>query len=105
MLDKLKNTTSCHGCGCKEITESRQFNKHSNGHWNESVQFRCGYKAQFSPNFMRIIDESECEQSPEHKHMLEKRKAFKLKLAQFIEGGKVDDDFKTRLKRSYDLST
>jgi hypothetical protein len=53
---------------------------------------------------MRIIDESACEESKEHKAMIGRQKLFLTKLNLFIEGGKIDDKFKTRLKRAFDIS-
>jgi len=57
-LNEIKEKT-CKCCG--RIISSQIINSiHSNGHWNEYVEFECGRKLHFSPNFMKIIVDKEC---------------------------------------------
>jgi hypothetical protein len=51
---------------CKEqIRESRQWNQHTNGTWNEQVEFRCGARYEFSPNIGGPYPTWLCPKDPE----------------------------------------
>lgn len=54
-------TTRCPDCGCAEVTQATVRDQHSNGHWNEILVFRCGFRQEFSPNFMAVSVQGECE--------------------------------------------
>ena len=63
----LSEVTCCPKCGKTEVKETRKWSKHCNGHWNESIEFTCGAKYEFTPNFMRVGLVSECTWNPEYK--------------------------------------
>ena len=83
---------------CNAIMTSReQKNKHSNGHWNEKVEFSCGSVYRFSPNFMAIENIKSCPDTEEAKQLEKKRDHFALHLVEFIKNFDVDETFKNEV--------
>jgi hypothetical protein len=97
MLEKLKDIKECPHCGCREIKSMEVRNKHTNGHWNEDVKFGCGYHAHFSPNYMKVLEEGECEKSKPYKERMEKRQTFLDKLNNYVRKADIDDKFRERV--------
>jgi hypothetical protein len=102
-LDKI-NITACPDCGCKRIRKAVKENQHTNGHWNESVEFTCGFTIAFSPNFVShgVHESKPCEDTIEHKEKLSKRRAFKTKLKAYIKRSSIDEDFKKSVLRTFE---
>ncbi len=59
-------------------------NKHSNGHWNEEIEFSCGHITEFSPNYMAASVKRWCTHTASYKATAEKRKAFLAGLTAFV---------------------
>ncbi|WP_338923660.1 hypothetical protein V0M98_36155 (plasmid) [Pseudomonas silesiensis] len=66
-VKRLTEITACQKCGNNEIVEKRSWQRHSNGHWNESIGFACGVRYDFSPNFMEVGLAKVCTYDPEFK--------------------------------------
>jgi hypothetical protein len=66
-VKRLNEITACQKCGNNEVKEKRQWALHSCGHWNESVEFVCGAKYEFTPNFMKVGLAKVCTYDPEFK--------------------------------------
>lgn len=71
MTEHITHTT-CPDCGAVMISETKN-NKHSNGHWNEEVKFKCGAVFKFSPNFMSVTKSNPCSETDEAKEIKNKR--------------------------------
>jgi hypothetical protein len=53
-LTRLANFPgACKDCGSK-VQVITIFNQHSSGEWNESVEYKCGAKFSFCPNFPNV---------------------------------------------------
>lgn len=91
----------CPICGAIPIAET-QDKRHCNGHFNESRTFQCGCRVEFSPNFMKMGVTRECPQDPKEELKVKQRKISMCKLLTCIEGLKVDEDYKARLKRTFE---
>lgn len=63
--------TKCSMCGAG-ISSEKWEGQHTNGHRNEYRSFDCGKKLRFSPNFMKVLVENDCERNPLHKEIMEK---------------------------------
>jgi len=90
----------CEHCG-RGVSSQTKSHFHSNGNWNEYIEFECGRKLHFSPNFMEIIIEKECPKEKKEVIKNKKRAKFEDKLISFIEDYKlIDDDEKDRVYRA-----
>lgn len=65
-IKRITEVTACRTCGNNSVRETRKWGQHSNGHWNESVEFECGAKYEFTPNFMQVGLASICRQNREY---------------------------------------
>jgi hypothetical protein len=97
-LKELKNETICSDCGAVITSESRS-NFHTNGHWNEYREFKCGRKIHFSPNFMKIIVEVECPKNPTQKRKIAKQKRLVKAITEMVNKSRVTKEYKERLLR------
>ena len=84
-IKRLTDVTRCPLCGCGTVKETRKWAQHCNGHWNESVEFECGQKYEFSPNFMCVGLVADCKQNPQFKARVKLVQEVK---AELIEHGK-----------------
>lgn len=66
-IKRLEEVPACPLCGCSTVKESRKWAQHCSGYWNESVEFDCGQKYEFSPNFMCVGLVYDCKRNPEFK--------------------------------------
>lgn len=103
MLTDIK-TTECPYCKRSEIKRQVQEEKHINEHWNESLEFKCGYKLKYTPNYhpSPAIEVSECQWSSAWKAKIKKREQSIEKVKGFINNLKVDDEFKQSLLGKFD---
>lgn len=96
---ELKNIEEhiCPDCGAG-TKEERKVCQHVNGHWNEHRVFHCGKELHFSPNFMRVVHEGECQRTPKYIARHKREQRFKRKIELVIENGKgVSTKFRARL--------
>ncbi len=93
---------NCPECGA-EVSEERRNSPHTNGYWNEYRVFHCGKELHFSPNFIRVVDNRECQRTPKFLERSKREKRFKRKVELVIENGKgVSTEFRERLLRAID---
>jgi hypothetical protein len=100
-LDHIKDDT-CSDCGAIIVMQSK-INKHTNGHWNEKVEFQCSAVIKWSPNYMSI-DKDCCTPCPNSTKEIKKKEARNLamsKLIKYINKLKVDKDFKESLLNDF----
>ena len=93
-LQNLKYFNGCPICHSRAIM-IKQDHKHTNGYWNEYIEFECGYKIHFSPNFMKEEIDKQC---PFHISEVEKRSKRDIavkKLTNYIKRLDVDEEFKS----------
>jgi len=84
---------------CKSIvTSEHRTNQHSNGHWNEEIEFKCGCEIRFSPNFMKEQILNQCPKHPNKVLKSEKRNKATQKLEKYITRLDVDDEFKNNIR-------
>ncbi len=95
-LNELKYE-SCPVCG-SIVTMEQRSNKHSNGHWNEEIEFKCGHKIRFSPNFMQEQISHSCPKHPNEILKQEKRNNATQKLENYITRLDVDNEFKNNIR-------
>jgi hypothetical protein len=89
---ELKHT-KCPECG-SQIKGVSQDSQHTNGHWFESMTFRCGCIIKFIPNFMKTEFYHACPNTPSYKHQQERRDAALMKLKKYIMKMDVDEEMK-----------
>ena len=94
----------CPTCGW-EVKERRQYDLHTCGQWNKIVQFKCGYKVHYSPNFGKEYVERECINTPRTKLLVSKREDAMKRLISHIENMDVDDEFRESISKSIKYST
>lgn len=100
MTEHITHTT-CPDCGAVIISEM-QHNRHSNGHWNEEVKFKCGSVFRFSPNFMSVTKYKPCSETDEAKEIKTKRLLAREKTIKYIRGLDVDEAFKAKMIERFD---
>ena len=66
MLEHIKENI-CPTCGEKRIEIDTKYSQHTNGHWNETRKFKCGYMLHYSPNYIRVEVKEHCKESEECK--------------------------------------
>jgi predicted RNA-binding Zn-ribbon protein involved in translation (DUF1610 family) len=98
MLEQI-TYTKCPKCGSEIIAQSKS-HQHINGSWNEYMEFYCGYKLHYSPNFKKIIEDKECNRSEEYKEKIKKREDAYIKLHNYIDKLEVDQEYKDKIKKS-----
>ena len=88
----------CPICEAEMIAGGKN-NKHSNGNWNEWREFECGYKLEFSPNFMKVqaARNYSCTNDPKYQEKNLKRKQANVKIASYIGKLDVDKEYKNKL--------
>lgn len=91
----------CPTCG-SELTSYKQYSKHTNGNWNEDVEFRCGHKIHFSPNFMRIEEKEGCPESRQAKIQRIQKDAAQKQLDKFLKKWDIPEQQKE--KAEYELN-
>jgi len=94
-LKELKHK-SCPMCRSRVIM-IYQKNQHSNGHWNEKIEFLCGSIIEFSPNFMWEKTTIECPHNPIEIEKSKKRDIATKKLEKYIARLDVDEAFKSHI--------
>lgn len=99
-VKRLTEITGCPKCGNKDVKEKRQWALHTNGFWNESVEFACGAKYEFSPNFMLVGLAKICTYNPEYKARKELTAAVKAEIFELAKRRGIHDDEMTSLKSS-----
>jgi len=77
-----RNIPNCPYCACTKVKEYRQHSQHCSGQWNTSIQFDCGTKFSYTPNLIRIEQDSMCQRSPEWKARIKKVDEMREKLYQ-----------------------
>ena len=93
-------TTSCPECGCKSVEQYTVKSLHTNGHWNESIKFTCGYNETFSPNFMKVIvDAGSCLWSEKSKQLKLSKDKELQKLLKYASKLKLDEKILAKIKR------
>jgi len=96
IIDKFSEV--CPTCGAT-IKSYHRWNKHSNGYWNESLEYECGCEFKFSPNFMYIELIRICPSDQNYQNKLRCRDAAIEKLRSVIKELDVDDEFLEQLYR------
>jgi len=93
--------TACPECGCTDVRKLEKSNKHSNGQWNERIEFACGLKLHYSPNFQRVDREDDCGQSDRAVSWKSQRKSIAKAMIEAAkhEAGKPDADLGLLLTR------
>ena len=95
-VKRITEVPRCPVCMTQDVRETRKWLLHTNGYWNESIEFSCGAKYEFSPNFMCVGLVSKCRDNKEYRErrdMLPKFKAEIVALAK--ERGVWPEDIKT----------
>lgn len=87
------NKSSCPTCGSRLVREE-QDSQHSNGQWNESQVFACGFSHAYSPNFERVRVAKECPKHPTACKKQRKRELVRDSLSKMLEQADVDEEFK-----------
>lgn len=82
--------TECKCCG-RGIKSQTISHRHTNGNWNEYIEFECGRKLHFSPNYMDILIDKECPKNREEQIKNGKRDKFYQKIISTIENYKLVD--------------
>ncbi len=91
-------TEKCPDCPSR-VTLETQHNQHTNGHWNETRKFACGFEVAYSPNSLRESTTAECKKGPKFTLVESKRKEAGDKLIALLKDLDVDDNFKAPLYR------
>jgi hypothetical protein len=105
------NYTTCPNCQCAAHTvsfehtysyrgEQQEIRVHCNGTRWETIEFLCGRKDQYSPNFSSIVTQSPCRNTVEEKTKLAMRDAADQTLKDAIRGMKVDPEYRAKLFRN-----
>ena len=92
-LQNIKHL-DCPSCGSRRVM-IRQHHKHTNGYWNEDLEFECGCFIHFSPNFMREEFVRQCPFSAAEAEKKDKREKAVKKLENYIKRLDIDEEFKT----------
>lgn len=94
-INRITDVTSCQKCGNSTVKERRTWGQHCSGHWNETVEFDCGAKYEFTPNFMCVGLASICKNNPEFKARRELVDAVREELIAHAESrGLCEEDMK-----------
>jgi len=97
---KLKDLkySGCPTCLARVETETQR-SQHTNGHWFESVTFKCGCRIEYLPNYCREEVVTQCPKH--HKEVAKKAKQDEAmrKLRRYISRMDVDEDYKEQLTR------
>ena len=99
-LQEIKEET-CSVCGSRAYRE-RQEHRHCNGHWNEYRTFECGRSLHFSPNFMKVLVDSECPKHPETVAEKDRHKQASDKLRNYVSRLDATDKFKSNILERLD---
>jgi hypothetical protein len=99
-VKRLTEITSCPKCGSKEVREKRQWSQHTNGFWNESVEFSCSAKYEFSPNFMLVGLSKVCTYDPEYRARKELTASVRDEIFALAKKRGIHDDEMASLKSS-----
>lgn len=97
-IKRITEITACAKCGKQEVKETRRWAQHCNGHWNESIEFSCGAKYEFSPNFMCVGLASICKHNPEFTARKELTANVKKEIFELAEKRGIHPDEMTKLK-------
>lgn len=81
-LTKIKDET-CPLCNGLAIVDKKE-NQHTNGLWNETRIFSCGYHLKFSPNYMTVSVVSSCPNDPDNIAAKKQVDALKRKLSKVV---------------------
>jgi len=87
----------CPICKEKEIISFRKEQKHTNGYWNEYITFKCGLTLHFSPNYMTVIREGQCENDSKVKERERKKQILLKKIVDIINESDLDKKIKEDL--------
>lgn len=99
-IKRIDEITSCPHCGSTDVRETRKFQKHCNGHWNESIEFSCGARYQFTPNYMRVGIHSACLRDPKFKERQKLTEKVKLEIFELAKKRGVHEDEQASLERA-----
>jgi hypothetical protein len=101
-LDHIKDE-KCPTCGAIVIVQKKK-DKHTNGHWNETVEFQCGAVIKWSPNYMRI-NKSCCQPCPNSSEETTKKELRRIAISKLVEYiNKLDVDKECKESLLNDLS-
>lgn len=94
-IKHIADVTCCPKCGNEKVKERRTWAQHCSGHWNESVEFDCGAKYEFTPNYMCVGLASICKDNPDFKARRELVDAVKAELMAHAQSrGLCEEDMK-----------
>lgn len=88
---------SCPHCNSR-LDEEKRWSLHTNGHWNESKKFECGLLLHFSPNFMKVKEESPCRQSDDYIKSRKRRTTLLDKIEELVAQSDADEEFKQKIR-------
>ena len=97
MVLNMVKDIECPVCGCKDIDEEIMNHQHCNGYWNEYRTFHCGLTLHFTPNYMKIYREGECNNDPVVIECNKLQNELKNELIKQIQESKIDNRFKEKL--------
>lgn len=96
MLTRIE-AVKCADCGADIVSESKD-QQHTNGHWNEHRKFSCGGVLHFSPNFMKVLQETVCPKNAVQAAKVTARAQLISKLRTIITNAKVDPEYAAALQ-------
>jgi hypothetical protein len=97
-LKRITEVGACLLCGNNTVKETRKFDVHTNGHWNESIEFACGIRYAFSPNYMRVGQMSACRRDPKFAARKENTARVKEKIFKLAEKEGIHEDEMSKLR-------
>lgn len=98
-IKRITEVTACLKCGNNSVKETRRWSQHCNGHWNESVEFQCGARYEFTPNFMCVGLAKVCTYDPAFKLRKERTAEVKAEIFKLAEDRGIHPEELTSLKR------
>lgn len=99
-IKSLSEINRCPVCGDYEIDETRKWGKHCSGKWNESIQFKCRAKYEFSPNFNKVGLVRECTRNPAFTARRELTEKVRQEIFALAESRGIHPDEMTKLRQN-----
>jgi hypothetical protein len=97
-IKRISEITCCLKCGNSTVKETRKWELHTCGHWNESITFQCGARYEFTPNFMKVGLAKVCTYDPEFKKRKELTAQVKKEIFELAEKRGIYPEEMTKLK-------
>lgn len=94
-LNHLK-VAPCPHCNA-DIKRLIQGRKHSNGQFNETIEYDCGYDVSWIPNFSREVVSNKCKRTKDHLALVEKNKKAAIKLENYIKKLDCGEEFREKV--------